>query len=172
MRKSLRLILLASIVYAAAVYLTRGFLPNSIPTTLTFLVFPLGLLAVMIYLDLHQRAKVPSPMQLPRKQSTRSLGHEVQLLTKRIEVATNSSADYYEKIILGRMRELMVEKASIETGVAVEEVRKVLGDPKLARGFLGNDLLYNLLYTRSVSRGKGRRDMLAKLTDLIEDWKT
>src|SRR2546422_11518238 len=171
MRKSLRLILLASIADAAAVYLTRGFLPNSIPTTLTFLVLPLGLLAVMLYLDLHLRARVPSPVQLPGKQSTRSLGHEVQLLTKRIEVATNSSADYYEKIVLGRMKELMVEKASIETGVAVDDVRKILSDPRLARGFLRNDALYNLLYTRSISRGKDRRNMLAKLTDLIEDWK-
>lgn len=171
MRKSLRLILLSSIAYAASVYLTRGFLPDSIPTTLTFLVFPLGLLAVMLYLDLHFRARVPSSTQLPRKQSTRSLGHEVQLLTKRIEVATNSSADYYEKILLGRMKELIVEKASIETGVAVEDVRKTLADPKLAKRFLGNDLLYNLLYTRGSSTGRGRRDMLAKLTDLIEDWK-
>ena len=171
MRKSLRLILLASITYAAAIYLTRGFLPNSIPTTLTFLVFPLGLLAVMLYLDLHLRARVPSPTQLPRKQSTRSLGYEVQLLTKRIEVATSSSADYYDKIVLGRMRELMVEKASIETGLEVEDVRKVLADPKLARRFLGNDLLYNLLYSRVSSRGRGRSDMLAKLTDLIEGWK-
>src|SRR5881296_3416195 len=171
MRKSLRLILLASIAYAAAVYLTRGFLPNSIPTTLTFLVFPLALLAVMLYLDLHLRARVPSPTLLPGKQSTRSLGHEVQLLTKRIEVATNSSADYYERIVLGRMKELMVEKASIETGVAVDDVRKILSDPRLARGFLRNDALYNLLYTRSISRGKDRRNMLARLTDLIEDWK-
>ena len=171
MRKSLRLILLASIAYAAAVYLTRGFLPNSIPTTLTFLVFPLALLAVMLYLDLHLRARVPSPTLLPGKQSTRSLGYEVQLLTKRIEVATNSSADYYERIVLGRMRELIADKASIETGVAVEDVRKVLADPKLARGFLQDDLLYNLLYTRSISKRRSRRDMLAKLTDLIEEWK-
>jgi hypothetical protein len=95
----------------------------------------------------------------------------VQLLTKRIEVATNSSVDYYEKVILGRMRELMVERASIETGAAVEDVRKILGDPQLARRFLGNDSLYNLLYTRRSSRGRDRREMLARLTDLIEDWK-
>jgi len=69
------------------------------------------------------------------------------------------------------MRELMVEKASIETGVSVEDVRKVLANPKLARGFLRDDALYNLLYTRNISRGKDRRDMLAKLTDLIEEWK-
>jgi hypothetical protein len=171
MRKSLRLILLASIAYAASVYLTRGFLPNSIPTTLTFLVFPLGLLAIVFYLDLRFRARVPSAIQLHEKQSTRSLGHEVQLLTKRIEVATNSSVDYYEKVILGRMRELMVERASIETGAAVEDVRKILGDPQHARRFLGNDSLYNLLYTRRSSRGRDRREMLARLTDLIEDWK-
>src|SRR2546426_8932878 len=171
MRKTLRLILLASIAYAAAVYLTRGLLANSIPTTLTFLVFPLGLLAILLYLDLHLRATVPSATQIHWKQSTRSLGHEVQLLTKRIEVATHSSADYYERIVLDRMKELMVEKASIETGVAVDDVRKILSDPRLARGFLKNDALYILLYTRSISRGKDRRNMLAKLTDLIEDWK-
>ncbi|HZD12242.1 MAG TPA: hypothetical protein VE177_01820 [Candidatus Binatus sp.] len=170
MSKSLRLIGLASFSYLIIVYLVRGLLPESIPSTFTILVLPLGLIAAILFIDLHNRARIPSRTDQSMKQSTRSIGYEVQQLSRRIMVANGSSSDYYSNVLLGRLREVMAERASIETGMDLDRVRRILSDPEKARSFLRNDALCNLLYYHGKSRGIDRRRMMIDLTSMIGEW--
>jgi hypothetical protein len=95
----------------------------------------------------------------------------VAQLTRLIEVGTWASPDYFENVLMTRLRDLLVEKARLETGLGREKVLEILENPRLGPRFLANDLLYRLLYSPGPAKGTARIEMLEEAVALVEAWK-
>ena len=171
MRKSITLVAVASTVYGSMIYLSRGYLSPSIPSTLSILVPPVVILAIIFYWDLLLRARVSSSPVPKRALPQRRLGQDVQMLSKQIQVATSSSADYYDTVLVNRLRDALVERVSVQTGMDPERVRLTLSDPMHGPAMLHDPLLYHLLYTERPSKGQERVRMIDMIVDKIDGWK-
>jgi len=95
----------------------------------------------------------------------------VQLLTKQVEVALSASQAFFETILLTRLRDLFVEKASLEMGIEKEKVKRQLADGQLGLGLVGNLGFYGLLYGSPPRKAAARVKMLREAIDGIEAWK-
>ncbi len=169
-KRSARLIVYASAVYAIGVYLYRGLLPANLPSAVTLLAVPLFLLIVIFSSDLLSRARLPSKTE-PNMLLGRSLNHEVELLSRQVEVAGRSSSDYYETVLISRLRELLVDKVTIETGMDRVSVKQRLFNPTLGLSLLGDPALYSLLFTSNRVPSRDRQRTLEIVADKIGRWK-
>lgn len=169
-RSTLKLLAVAGLVYIGFLIFIRGFLSPEFTAPIPFLVIPLVLLVLILINDLASRAMVPSKIPAP-KPSGKFLGREVESLTRQVEVAFRASPDYFETVLLNRLRESLVEKVSLETGMAKDRVREVLVDGRLGPNLLGDQLLHRLLYSTPLPNGQTRLKMLRETIALIEAWK-
>ncbi len=169
-KSNLRLVLAVSVLYFAILFLTRGFFPNEITTPLYLLVGPLLLVVLVLASDLAYRASVPS--QIAEKPHTsRRLMREVSLLTEQIEVGARASPEYFDDILTVKLREILIEKMSLELGMSRERLREVLANQRLGPGLLKDRELYRLLYSGAPARGWPRLKMLDEAAARIEAWK-
>jgi hypothetical protein len=168
-RSTLKLLVPASAVYVFFLIFLRSIIPEKITPSVTLLALPLIILALILVSDLSNRAivsaKNPTPLR-PRRVRAR----DVQFLSKQVEVASQSSGDYFETILLGRLRGLIVEKVSLETGIDKEKVKGELENSRLGPTLIGGEL-HGLLYGSLPRRGVARVRMLQEAIDGIEAWK-
>ncbi len=169
-RSTVKLVLAASVLYFALIFLVRGFFPSEITTPLYFLVGPLLLVVLVIVSDLAYRATAPAEA-LTKSAPGRRLAHEVRLLTQQIDVGTRASPKYFDTVLLARLREILVERVSLETGMDRPRVRDVLSNRKLGPGLLQDRELYNFLYTEPPPWGSARLRLLKEAVTRIEAWK-
>jgi hypothetical protein len=169
-KNTLKLIAATSVLYFAVLFLSRGFLPPDITPPLYLLVGPLLLVLLVLVSDLSVRATSPSESAI-RKPPSRTLAREVKLLTRQIDVATQASSAYFESILLSRLRDVLVNKVSLETGLEREGVLDLLGNYRLGVGLLRDERLYRLLYSKPGARGAARVKMLDEAVERIEAWK-
>ncbi len=169
-RSTIRLLVLLSALYFAVLFLARGFVPSSIPFPLYFLVAPLLMVVLFLVSDLSARATVPSDTPMKPK-SERKLAWDVQRLTRQIEVGSRASGEYYNSVLLERLRGVLVEKVCLETGMERERVKNVLKNKILGPALLRDRELYRLLYTGAPVPGPGRTRLLEEALAGIEAWK-
>ncbi len=96
---------------------------------------------------------------------------DVQFLTRQVEVAANASPAYFETILRGRLRDLLVEKVSLETGMEKKSVKRAIADGNLGSRLLKDLEMYKLLYYPPPRRADSRLQMLREIIDRIEGWK-
>lgn len=96
---------------------------------------------------------------------------DVQFLTQQVEVGAGSSTGYFENIVLSRVRGLLDEKVSLETGLDRKRVKEILANEREGIRLLSDKELYNLLYVLRPSSGKARLKLLKETIDRIEAWK-
>ncbi len=166
----LRLILPASVLYFAVLFLARGLLPPDVSPPLYFLVGPFLLVVLILVSDLSARAASPSETAL-RHPPSRTLARKVKLLTGQISVAEKASPEYFESVLLLRLRDILADKVSLETGMEKEGVLELMGDPGLGAGLLRDEGLYRLLYRKPVRRGTARVRLLKEAVERVEAWK-
>jgi len=163
------------LAYASAVYLfllliLRIVVPEALTSTVTLLALPLVLFAMILAVDLADRATFPSETQ--SQEGPRVLrARDVQSLTRQVGVAAKASPAYFENILRGRLRDLLVEKVSLETGMEKEEVKRALLDDKLGPRLLRDPRTYALLYYAPPPTAEQRLQMLREIIDRIEGWK-
>lgn len=161
--------------YASAVYLfllliLRIVVPEALTSTVTLLALPLVLFAMILAVDLADRATFPS--ETLSQEGPRVLrARDVQSLTRQVGVAAKASPAYFENILRGRLRDLLVEKVSLETGMEKEEVKRALLDDKLGPRLLRDPRTYALLYYAPPPTAEQRLQMLREIIDRIEGWK-
>lgn len=169
-RRTLRLLVFASAVYVLLLVLLRSLVPEALTSTVTLLALPLVLLALIIAVDLSDRATIPS--ETVAREDPRSLrARDVQFLTRQVEVAAKASPAYFETILRGRLRDLLVEKVSLETGLGNEYVKRTLADRDLGPRLLKDPEIYKLLYYSPPRGGEARLQLLRQIIDRIEGWK-
>lgn len=169
-RNTLKLVLVAGAVYYGLLYFTGGFLPGGFTPPLYFLVGPLVVLVAILASDLSARATVPSEARRVLAPSRR-LAWEVAQLTRQIEVGARASPEYFENVLVARLRDALVEKVGLETGMERKMVREILANPRLGPGLLRSDELYRLLYSPAPARGAARVKMLEEAVARVEAWK-
>lgn len=167
-RSTLKFLVLASVVSIAFLILTEGVLPKEIPTSLP-LAISLFILIVILAGDLLRRATTPSKRP-ERKSSRRIPGRDVQYLTRQVVVSVGASSDYFRSV-LDRVREALVEKVGLETGMDKDDVKRILTNSQEAATILRDPELLRLLYTEVPKRGTERLMMLREAVDRIEAWK-
>jgi len=73
--------------------------------------------------------------------------------------------------VLDRLREALVEKVSLETGMDKKDVKRILTNRQEAGTILRDPELLRLLYTEAPKKGNERLTMLRETVDHIEAWK-
>ncbi len=169
-RSTVELVAIVSSSYFAIIILSQSLIPREFNAPLYFLLAPLFLVVLILAKDLASRATLPS--ETPRRTRTgRRLGWKVQQLARQIEVGVTASGEYYEAVLLGRMREVLVEKVCLETGMEKERVRETLANKVLGPGLLRDRELYKVLYGHAPARGPERVNALEKAARLVENWR-
>ena len=169
-RSTISLIIIGAGLYFAVVFFVRGYLPSDYSPPAYFLVAPLAALVLVLVADLASRATVPSQSPV-KKAQRRLLSREVQFLTDQIETSTRASPEYYDKILRGRLRGILTDKVSLETGIDRERTKNILENPALGPGLLRDRQLYDLLYSRTSTRGHNRVKMIEETVARVEAWR-
>jgi hypothetical protein len=160
----------SSAVYVLLLVLLRSVIPEALTPTVTLLALPLILLAMILAVDLSDRATIPSET-VAQEDHRRLRARDIQFLTRQVEVAANASSAYFETILRGRLRDLLVEKVSLETGMEKESVKRALADGNLGPRLLKDLEMYKLLYYPPPREPKARLQMLRETVYRIEIWK-
>ncbi len=169
-RTTLRLLIIASGVYVLFLIFLRSLIPETLTPSVTLLVLPLIMLLLILVSDLSLRATTPSKTPV-RMRVRRFEARDVQYLTRQVEVASKGSPAYFDTILLSRLRDVLVEKVSLETGIEKENVKRELADSTKGPKLVGNVPLYRLLYSSTAPKGAMRIKMLRETIDGIEAWK-
>ena len=168
-RNTLELLIIATSVYLVFLVLLRGLISDPTIPSVTILSLPVLVFVLIIVSDLSYRSTVPSKTRAPQR-LRRFQARDLQYLSRQIEVASGGSQAYFESILLGRLRDVLIEKINLETGIEKEKLKKDLYDPIIGREVAG-DPLYMLLYTPLKSKGASRVKALRSIVDGIEAWK-
>jgi hypothetical protein len=169
-RSTLKLLVLSSGVYVLFLVFLRSLVPETLTPSITLLALPLIILVLILVSDLSYRATAPSETPA-RTRLRRFQARDVQYLSRQVEVASSGSQAYFESILLNRLRDILAEKVSLETGIEKENVKQELADAVKGPALVGNEQLYRLLYTSTPPKGATRVKMLREAIDRIEAWK-
>ena len=120
--------------------------------------------------DLSFRATTPSKTTA-RPKIRRFQARDVQYLSRQVDVATVGSQAYFESTLVSRLRDILAEKVSLETGIDKEHVKHELADPVKGPALVRDEPLYRLLYSSTPPKGAARIMMLREAVDRIEAWK-
>jgi hypothetical protein len=169
-RSTLKLLVLASGVYVLFLVFLRSLVPETITPSVTLLALPLIILVLILVSDLSYRATAPSKTPV-RTRVRRFQARDVQYLSRQVAVASSGSQAYFESILLNRLRGILAEKVSLETGIEIEHVKQELADAVKGPALVGNGPLYRLLYSSAPPKGATRVKVLREAIDGIEAWK-
>ena len=169
-RSTLKLLVIASSVYVLFLVFLKSLVPETITPSITLLALPLIILLLILVSDLSYRATAPSKTPAPRR-VRRFQARDVQYLSRQVEVASRGSQAYFESILLDRLRDVLAEKVSLETGIERANVKQELADPVKGPTLVRNSPLYTLLYSSTAPKGATRIKMLREAIDGIEAWK-
>ena len=125
---------------------------------------------MILAIDLSDRATFPSE-SFAQKRSRILRARDVQSLTRQVGVAAKASPAYFENILRSRLRDLLAEKVSLETGMERDTVKRALADERLGPRLLRDSRTYALLYYSLPPRAEERVRMLREIIDRIEAWK-
>jgi hypothetical protein len=163
-----KLLFWSVIAYTVLLLLVRGALPSNSAPSLFFVGIPLIVIAAIIVRDLSGRSTNPT---ITRRISNPSTIAEdpVAFLSGQIRIASDATDSYFETVVRARLKELLITKVALETGIEKDNVRRKLSDPARGRVILGNDELYNALYG-PIPTGWNRISMIEKALDWIGAW--
>jgi hypothetical protein len=169
-QRTLKLLVVVSGVYVLLLVLFRSIIPETLTPTVTLLAIPLVVLALVLAVDLSDRATVPSQTK-DRRGPRRLRARDVQFLTRQVEVAAKASPAYFETILRSRLRDLLMEKVSLETGMEKESVKHALADASIGPRLLRDLEFYKLLYYSPPRGAEARLQLLRQIIVRIEGWK-
>ena len=165
--RTLRLLTIVSGIYIFFLILLRSLIPEKLTSSITLLGLPLVILALILVSDLSYRATTPSKT-ISKKEPTRFQARDVQYLSRQVQVASEASQAYFESVLLSRLRDILVDKVSLETGMEKEKVKRELADRSQGPSLTRDQRLYMLLYSSIPSKGATRIKMIHEALDLIE----
>jgi hypothetical protein len=167
---TVRLLFWSAIAYAILLVLVRGAFTSESTPTISLTGIPLVVIVVMIARDLARKSTSPTV----RRTITTTPGfreNPIQFLSGQFRVAAEASGSYFENIVRARLKELLVAKVAVETGLESETVRQFLSDPKRGPRLLADESLYSMLFGPTPPAGPARINMIGKAVDLIGAWK-
>jgi hypothetical protein len=165
-----RLLFWAAIAYAVLLVLVRGIFPSEFAPTISLTGIPLIVIVVLITRDLAARSTSPTVKKTIRTNASLR-ENPVGFLSGQFRVAASASNSYFENVARARLKELLVTKVSVETGLENETARRILSDPRQGPRLLVDEYLYRMLYGPIPLGGVARMNMIGDAIDLIGAWK-
>ncbi len=169
-KNTLKFLFWVVIVYVAILLITRGFVNSDAIPAVSLTAIPLIIMAIIIIRDLTSKSVHPIDVH-PIHFRNEKVGNQLEFLSNQIEVTVISSGSYFDDVVRARLRELLVTKASLQTGIETQKVRRILSDHRQGPIFLHDNDLYRLLYSKAPKGGEARIDMVREAVTLIENWK-
>ena len=167
---TLRLLFWSAVAYILLLVLVRGAYPSETTPPLYLTGIPLVAIIVVIARDLARKSTIPT-VETPIATATSYHANPEQVFSERFRLAGRASSSYFENVIRARLRELLITKVALETGLENETVRRILSDPKHGPRLLENEPLYRILYGPIPSGERTRTAMIGEAIDLIGAWK-
>jgi hypothetical protein len=167
---TVRLLFWSAVAYILLLVLVRGAYPSETTSPLYLTGIPLVAIIVVIARDLARKSAIPTAERTIAT-STAFRANPVQVLSDQFRLAGRASGSYFEIVVRARLRELLITKVALETGLGNETVRRVLSDPKRGPRLLENVPLYRVLYGPIPSGERARITMISEAIDLIGAWK-
>ena len=165
-----RLLFWCAVAYGVLLLLIGGAFPSGPSPSLSLAGVPLVVIAIIVVRDLAKRSAAST--------ATRTIGSAsgpkedaVRFLSNQIRVAAIASDSYFENVVRARLKELLLTKTILETGLDRDAARRALSDPQQRLKLLHDEELYRLLYGPVPAPGLARMDMIGKAVDLIGAWK-
>ena len=147
----------------------RGALsPDSTPT-LAVAGIPLVVIVFVIVRDLSRRSTGPTALPVVFPSSTLKVD-PVKVLSGQLRVAAKASDSYFENVVRTRLRELLISKVALETGLEREQARRILLDSKLCQTVLRNQELYEILFRPVPRTSMNRMKMIDRVVEMIGEW--
>ncbi len=165
-----RLLFWCAVAYGILLLLVIGAVPSEPTPSLSLAGIPLVVIAIILARDLARRSAVST---VTRTSGSYSGPKEdpVRFLSGQIRVAAIASDSYFENVIRARLKELLITKTTLETGLDRDAVRRALSDREQGPEVLHDTELYWLLYGPVPETGLARIDMVAKTVDMMGAWK-
>ena len=167
---TVRLLFSSGVAYILLLVLVRGAYPSEATPPLYLTGIPLVAIIVVIARDLARKSTIPTAERTVAT-ATGFHANPVQVFSDQFRLAGRASGSYFENVVRARLRELLITKVALETGLENETVRRVLSDPKRGPGLLENEPLYRILYGPIPSGERARITMIGEAIDLIGAWK-
>lgn len=167
---TIRLLFWSAVAYGVLLVLARGVFPSETAPTISLTGIPLIVIVVMIARDLARRSTTPT-VRKTITTTTGFRGNPVQFLSGQFRVAANASNSYFENVVRARLRELLIAKVALGSGLDNEAVRRILSDPKGGQQLLEDETLYRMLYGPIPHAGLTRIKLIGDAIDLIGAWK-
>jgi hypothetical protein len=168
--KSVRLLIWSAVAYGVLLVLVRGIFPSESTPTISITGIPLIVIILMIARDLARKSTSPTE-KTANTETTRFQGNPVQFLSAQFRVASDASNSYFENIVRARLKELLITKISLEKGLEIDTVRRLLSDQRRGPELLEDGTLYRMLYGPVPRSGPARANMINDTIDLIGAWK-
>lgn len=166
---TVRLLFWSSIAYAVLLVLVRGLFPSESTPAISLTGIPLVVMIIVIARDLARKSSSPTIRKaIPTISGFK--GNPVQFLGGQFRVAAAASDSYFESAVRARLKELLITKVALETGLEKETARQVLSDPRRGLGLLEDESLYRMIYGPAPRGGQARMKMISDSIDLIGAW--
>ena len=166
---TLKLLFWSAVGYAVLLVLARGIFPSESTPTISLTGIPLVVMIVVIARDLARRSTSPTiGKAIPMTSGFK--GNPVQFLSGQFRVAAAASNSYFENVVRARLRDLLIAKVALETGLERETARQLLLDPRRGPTLVEDESLYRMLYGPAPRGGLARMNMISDAIDLIGAW--
>src|ERR671922_990210 len=169
--KTVRLLFWCAVVYIVLLVLIRGALSSKSSPSLFLVGVPLVVIAIVIAQDLIKRSTIPTLPKLLSRPTPNPRDDPVNFLSVQIRVASTSSDSYFETAVRTRLKDLLITKVSLETGLERDAAARVLSDPKEGPKLLHSPELHTILYGPVPKTGSDRMKMVQSAVQMIGDWK-
>ncbi len=151
-RETVKLLFWTALAYIVFLIILRGAYPSNSTPAASLIAIPLLISAIILIRDM----------------LLRSTNFEEIVDKKSLE--KSSSRSYFDDVVRARLRELLISKVSLESGLDLEQARHEMREEEKAMRFLKNEALYKLLYSPIPEKGRARIVMIRDAVDLIEAW--
>ena len=168
--KTIQLIIFSAAIYGIGLVLLRGFFAADSTPRISLIAIPLMIVIIIIGRDLLRRATIPTPSH---NLTVRQDHHEdpVEFLSGQIKTAATASNSYFENVVRTRLKELLIAKVALETGLSNSSVRRAFSDSRLGLKILHDPDLYWILYGPVPDSGRAKMLMVERAIDMIGAWK-
>jgi hypothetical protein len=96
--------------------------------------------------------------------------NSIDFMSGQIRVAANASDSYFENLVRSRLKELLITKISLETGLESDTVRRSLSDKGQGTELLHGDEFYRVLYGPIPGTPGARIQMVRDAIEMIGAW--
>lgn len=167
--RAVKLVFWSAVAYGALLVVVRGALPEGPSQTISLLGIPLLVVAIIIARDLAGRSTNPTVVKSePPKTSVRD--DPVAFLSNQIGVAAAASDSYFDVVVRARLKDLLIDKVALETGLETDTVRRSLFEKERAKQLLRNEALYDALNGPVPATGADKIKMINRAIEMIGAW--